>query len=276
VQEKVLALLYEGSSHGYEICTLLGKEYSNLRLNTLYRWLSDMEEKGLVKSEITSCSSGINRRVYRIIEPGMQRMLNLLQDSIKLVLRFYEEYQRYTLGENWPKTVIDTPIEEKGRILFSEYPRFTEGNAILIEHLAGRTRSGIVDVIGRGKSVFSSKVDVRLLSGSMKKIPVRQECFREVWLSGLPDALSLHSIIPECKRVLVKGGILRVVSSRIFSNIGEGHSLDKFIKATSVHLFPEVGVIEVDYLRTEFQSHFGSWREVDVSSGIVVFSAQKL
>jgi PadR family transcriptional regulator, regulatory protein PadR len=66
-----LVLLREESSYGYELMERLEEfSFEEIRAQTLYRTLRQMEQESLCKSEWGTSESGQTRRMYSITESG--------------------------------------------------------------------------------------------------------------------------------------------------------------------------------------------------------------
>lgn len=99
IEARLLLLLREGESHGYELI----EKINDFPLSdgppdpgAVYRTLRVMEEQGLVKSEWDTKQSGPARRVYRIPEEGEERLygwvvsLKKRKEAIEKFLATYE------------------------------------------------------------------------------------------------------------------------------------------------------------------------------------------
>ncbi|MHA1961051.1 MAG: helix-turn-helix transcriptional regulator [Candidatus Thorarchaeota archaeon] len=271
----MLTLLHEGRSYGYEMMRFLRRDYSNLRLNTLYRWLSELEDEGLVVSETKSRPNGPERRIYSITWKGRERTLFLLRKAIGLVFQFYEDYQRYMMGNEWSHIAADSPIANQGRLLYTEFPRITEKSTSLIGLLQKRSKTGILDIVGDDAVTREAGINTRAHAASMTDLPFRRGKFGEVWLNGVPKCDELLSVLTECHRILKKQGILRIISSNAYpSEVFEGR-LDEFIEATASFLFPEEGITEINSLCNCIRSAFGNCEVEELYPRVYVLSAYK-
>ncbi|MHA1959816.1 MAG: helix-turn-helix transcriptional regulator [Candidatus Thorarchaeota archaeon] len=275
VQDQVLTLLHEGSSYGYEIMRLLRTEYDTLRLNTLYRWLSELEGDGLVVSETRSRPNGPERRVYSITWKGRERTLVLLRKAIRLVYQFYEDYQRFMMGEDWPYIAATNPVTIPGRVLYTEFPRITDKSASLIELLQARSETRVLDIVGDDAVARKAGIRGRSHAARMTELPFRQGHFGEVWLNGLPTCDELPAVLAECQRILKKQGVLRIIPSHVFPTGTFESRLDEFIEATVNLLFPENGIVGINSLCADIRGAFGNCIVDEVFPRVYVFSATK-
>jgi len=101
LRPSLLLMLAENESHGYELydqLESLGFDPECLDSSILYRDLRDMEEMGLIESKWDDeDSKGPKRRVYRILDVGMNRLgewidnLGNIQDQIDQIIKRYQK-----------------------------------------------------------------------------------------------------------------------------------------------------------------------------------------
>jgi DNA-binding PadR family transcriptional regulator len=274
IRDRVLLVLDDGPSHGYEILSILNEYAPDLRLTTLYRWLHEMEEEGLISSEFQAGPHGPDRRVYSLGARGENRLREVLKDSIDIVMHFYDAYRRASIGNLFD--MIDETFETpSGRVLFTAFPRIRESDIPTIEYLRRYNERGQVDVLGDSAAVEKIDRKHRRMNGHITDIPSPNERFSQVWISGVPTRHVLHSSIIESNRVLKSGGVLRVLAPFVYFEGAEEPDLGTFVKTTAIQLFPELGMSDADDIGEVIESVMPECSAMDVFPGLVVFLAKK-
>ena len=167
IQNRILLLLEQGASYGYDIIRQLGNEYGDIRLNTLYRWLYDMEENNLLESDVRPGPFGPKRRVYSLAPLGKRLIRNLLKDSLELVTDYFDDYLRQR-ADNIPRILEDLGSSGLNpRILFSGFPRIRMSDIELIKNLASRNGKTRIDIIGSAVEIGNPDIGLRRLDGDI-------------------------------------------------------------------------------------------------------------
>ena len=90
IEPRILLLLMEGDSYGYEIVEKMNTRFhalgGEIDTATIYRKLRDMEREGLVTSRWATGESGPPRRIYTITLDGQDRLygwIKLIKERIK-------------------------------------------------------------------------------------------------------------------------------------------------------------------------------------------------
>ncbi|MFX1603327.1 MAG: PadR family transcriptional regulator [Promethearchaeota archaeon] len=275
VKDRILLALDKTPLHGYDLLQTLPIEVGRPQLTTLYRWLHEMEAEGLAKSKIHPGPHGPDRRVYELGPRGETRLREILRNSIDVVLHFYDSY-RHTAA-TYLFDVLDVPEIERveGRILFAAFPRLKERDLRTIEYLSERNSGEPLDILGDCTLVSRTRLPFRELKGNICDVAVPNEALAEIWLSGVPERSVLPRAIAECKRVLVQGGILKIIAPFAFFEEPARPSLGEFIRVTATHLFPELGVVEGDDVGTVIEANFTDCGAFETFPGLVVFWAVK-
>ena len=99
--------------------------------------------------------------------------------------------------------------------------------------------------------------------------------YSEVRLNGIPPGDQLLETVTECKRVLIRGGILRMVAPFLFFAKPEKGTLGEFIRVTAVSQFPELGVVEGNEVLRTIQQNFSKHGTYETKLGEVHFWAIK-
>ncbi|TFG32020.1 methyltransferase domain-containing protein [Candidatus Thorarchaeota archaeon] len=275
VQDRILSILEEGPSYGYEIFRQLGSDYGDLRLNTLYRWLVDMEENSLIHSEISPGPLGPNRRVYSITMGGKKQVHLLLRDSIQLLLNFYDDYRRFLINNLEGILKHVSSVYPSGHTLLLFGSGITKREQAILDFITERCRPNPVYAVGDKCIISGSKKKLRLLGGSLTKIPSRSNSFNEIWVTKLPEREYWSDTLNECKRVLKKGGRIWILPAFAYLIPPFQHTIEDFLRVTAVHLFPNLGVIESESLRKEIQASFSEGGACEIAYGVTAFWAIK-
>ena len=275
VQDEILAILAEGPSYGYEIIKHLENGRGEIRLNTVYRWLSEMENRHLVESELCSGSSGPSRRVYRLAVRGRRRVRGLFKNAVSLVLQLYDEYRYYSMGGL--AAILDgSEVEYSGgKILLSGVPRLIERDLELARFLVSRSDKGQIRTVGDSTVLAGSGINYHVHDGTLCDISAPSRYFQEVWICGVPRLEILNTALPEVKRVLNVGGTMRVVSSRVYFDEPTEHRLDDFLIMSAIHLFPSLGIVDAKTLLSEIEAVFGNCSGQEIFQGVGLFRGEK-
>ncbi len=274
-QDEILAILAEGPSYGYEIIKHLENDGGEIRLNTVYRWLSDMENRDLVESEICPGSSGPSRRVYRLAVRGRRRVRGLFRNAVGLVMQLYDDYRYYSMG-GLAAILVHSEIDRNvGRILVSGVPRLVERDLELAKYLASRSDRGRLRTVGDSTVLAGSGIDHYVHDGTLCDISAPSRFFQEVWICGVPSLDILSLSLPEVKRVLNIGGTLRILSSRVCFDEPKEHRLDDFLLMSAIHLFPKLGIVDAKTLHSEIEAVFGNCCGQEIFQGVGLFRGDR-
>jgi len=272
IRNRILLILDTGPVHGYDILRSLNEHVSDLRLTTLYRWLHTMESEGLVNSEIQPGPHGPDRRVYQLGVRGELRLRDILRDSIEVLMHFYDAYRHSITGNLYEIMQPDLKSPE-GCILFASNPRIRMNDIATIQHLS-ESSNGPIEILGDSTIVTSLEIKHRVLKGSLGNIPSPNDRFSQLWISGVPDREELHKAIIEFKRVLVKGGVLRILAPFVYFNKPRQPDLGEFVRITAIQLFPELGMADGNDVANILESVFPDCGVLDIFPGLVVFWAR--
>ncbi|MHA1637435.1 MAG: PadR family transcriptional regulator [Candidatus Thorarchaeota archaeon] len=274
IRNRILLVLDTGSCHGYDILRALNEHVDNLRLTTLYRWLHAMESEGLVESTIQPGPHGPDRRVYRLGARGELRLREMLKDSIGVVMHFYDAYRHSVTGHLHKLFHEDQKIPE-GRILFASEPRIKENDIATLRYLNEQNGKGSIEIIGDTTVLASLGIKHKALKGNLGDIPSPNERFAQIWISGVPDRQLLQRAVLEFKRVLVRGGILRILAPFVYFNEPEQPDLGEFVRLTAMQLFPELGMADGHDVADILEAVFPDCGALDIFPGLVIFWARK-
>lgn len=275
IEDRILLALDKNACHGYDLLRVLPEDAGRIQLTTLYRWLHDMESRGLIASEKQPGPHGPHRRVYTLGPRGEGRLRRVLKEAIEVVLHFYDAYRHQTSAGVYDS--LDSLVEKtvEGDFLFTAHPRITMNELELIRFLARRCEGARLHIIGDNEVVKRANIKHRHLQGGIHDIPASNDAFAEVWVSGVPERQVLPRVVAECKRVLLPGGTMRITAPFVFFDEPEKPTLGDFIRVTSVHLFPDLGVVEGNDVGSVIESMFTTCGAFETFPGLVEFWAVK-
>ncbi|TFF94620.1 PadR family transcriptional regulator [Candidatus Thorarchaeota archaeon] len=272
---RILLCLDKRPSHGYELLEALPDELSDLRLTTLYRWLHSMEEEGYVESEMQPGPHGPERRIYSLGPRGEGKLRDVLKDAIETILHFYDAY-RYSASEHLFDILDNSdPRLVNGRKLYVPIPWLRRRDTDFVEYLAKRNKNGPIDILGDTSLLCGLDVKFREMKGSFDDIPLPNDKLAEIWIHGNPRPDIIPRMFTEAKRVLKNEGVLRFVAPYAYLNEPKRPTLEEFIRVTSVHLLPDLGVVEGTEIARLLSDMFGHAGALQTLPGLVVFWAVK-
>ena len=253
---------------------MLGNDYGDLRVPTLYRWLYELERKQFIVSEIRPGLNSPERKFYRLTPYGQLHMTYLLRDAIDLVLHYYEDYQYYFL--NCLSDYLSDLKQEytEGRILFLAYPRLLYRDLELLNQIRERIGEFDVDIMG-DLGYLDDDPQIHTLQGNSCNIPSSSKRYREVWLCRTPDLDDLAFTISECKRVLKRKGVLRIMLPHIIFDEPSLLGLDEFVRVTSFHMFPELQIMNGNQIHKVIETYFPVNGYLEPIPGTAIFWAVK-
>ena len=234
-----------------------------------------MESKNLVKSEIGSGPKGPKRKIYSLTSRGKKRTIKVLRDSISLVLRVYCNFRKHAFPADIGTLLGEESSSINGRILYAAYPKIFDLDINILEALSKKREGLPIDVLSDTGILNERGIKHRFLKGDPWDIPASDEKFGEIWLSGLLDKKMLRPSFQECKRVLMAGGMLKVVAPYVSQEAKETPSVGDFILVTAATLFPELGVFESEELRDAIAEIFDDYGHYEIYPDMLVYWARK-
>lgn len=265
----------QGPCYAYEMMRMLGNDYGDLRLTTLYRWLYELERNHIIVSEIRPGSNSPERKFYRLTSDGQIYMTHLLRDAIDLVLHYYEDYQHYFLN-CVSEYLSDLKLEySNGRILFLAYPRLLYRDLEILSEIREKIGKLDVDIMGDLGYLDDNDPQIHILQGNPCNIPSSNRKYSEVWLCRTPRMENLAFVVSKCKRVLKRDGVLRIILPRIFFDEPSNPGLDEFVKITSFHMFPQLHVMNGNQIHRVIETYFPVNGYLEPILGTAIFWAVK-
>ncbi len=252
VQNQILLILDQQACHGYEIRRRLAPRVGDIEITTLYRWLHEMEKKGLVASHQQPGPHGPNRRVYQLGERGERALRHLLRDSLDVVLHFYDEYRRSLLEQQFNLSELPRGQPPPGPTLAGILTPYYGYERQFFEFQLWRMNGEPLYVLGDVKLVGHRKDQIKHVEGDPWDVASQGNRFGEVWILGVPPREKLPRTVVEVKRILKPGGFFRMNVPFAFFDEPQTPTLDAFIRVTASHLFPELGIFEGSELQHIF------------------------
>jgi len=273
VQDEILLLLSNEFLHGYAIWNAVLRDYPDLRLNTLYRWMNDLETRGLVVGTIELGVRGPNRKVYSLTHNGRQRVFLLIRNAFKLVIDVYKKYQLFSALHFSNLSQFSEISFSNSRALIAPFDQFYDFDHNLLQILIDAMRGRRVDFVGRLQDISNIHPRPHILKGTIQNLPVKKDVYGDIWLLGIPKRRTFSTSIEECKRLLRRGGTLYLAIPFLISSNDRAPVFGSFITTAMIHIFPELELIEFHEIESIMKSHF---RETGIFElGIPIVWAKK-
>jgi len=273
IQDEILLLLSSAPLHGYGIWNIVLEDYPEMRLNTLYRWLNDLEARMLIEGITAEGIRGPNRKVYKLTSSGQQRVFLQIRNAIRLMVDIYRRYRLFSALHFSNILQLADSTFPNGRVLIAPFNQFLDFEHSLIQSLIDAMRCRRVDFIDRVPGLLKLHPRTRVLRGSTQDLPVKNESYGEIWLCGIPRKNSFGPSVEECKRVLIKGGTLYLAIPFLISLDLPGSDFGTFINNTISQVFPDLGLMEYHQVELIMKNYFEASGVLDC--GIHVFWAKK-
>jgi len=269
---RILLTIDKQPSSIYDIVSMTN--FADPKRTRLPKLLKSMENDNLVVSALQPGPLGPYRRIY---EPGPEAeefLVESLRNAVETILHFYDEYRSSYSGalNNLGK---NPELETKdGRILFASYPQVNVNDLNEIRELSSN-RDVTISIIGPEDILRKTGITYDIVGTDVMKIESPSKSYSEVRLSGIPPRNQLLKTVAEFKRVLNRGGILRMVAPFLFFENSEITTLGEFIRVTAVNKFPELGVVDGNEILRIIQQNFSKHGAYETKLGKVHFWAIK-
>jgi len=256
IQDEILLLLSNESLHGYGIWSAILVDYPYMRLNTLYRWMNNLETRGFVEGNIEQGVKGPNRKVYLLTNDGRQRVLLLIRNAFKLIIDIYRKYQLFSALHFSNLSQLSEISFSNSRALIAPFNQFFDFDHNLLQILVDAMRGRRVDFVGRLQDISNVHPKPRILKGTIQNLPVKKDVYGDIWLLGVPKKSTFSPSIEECKRLLMRGGTLYLAIPFLLSSSDRAPVFGSFITNAMIHIFPELELIESHEIESIMQSFF--------------------
>ncbi len=249
--------------------------YADPRRTRLPKLLKAMEDNGLVVSALQPGPLGPYRRMYEIGPEAESHLRESLKSSIETILHFYDVYRRENPQKMYDFTEFEHPRKTKGRILYAAFPHLKTIDLDRIRELSLTSDNSSISVVGPDLILRKTGINYDVVGNEITAISADSKTFSEIHLHGVPEKEILPEALIECKRVLMRKGLLRMHASFAFFNEPQKPTIEEFIRITSCELFPELGVVEGEQLGNVIAHYFPNMKIYETSLGEVIFEATK-
>lgn len=270
---RILLTIDQQPSSIYDILYSM-TNFSDPKRTRLPKLLKSMENENLVISALQPGPLGPYRRIY---EPGPEAedyLIEKLRGAMETILHFYDEY-RTALHISTIKELDDDDIPSiDGNILFAAYPKANVNDLNEIRYWATH-RDVSISIVGQDDIFCKTGISYKIVGLDITSIESSSKTFSEVYLRGIPPIEKLPDVIAECKRVLARGGVLRMVAPFVFFDEPEKGSFEEFIRSTATDRFPELGIIDGNEVQNIIEQNFSKYGTIKTNLGEVLFWAIK-
>jgi len=233
-----------------------------------------MENENLVKSALQPGPLGPYRRIYEPGPEAAEYLIHNLQCSMETILHFYDAYRQSNNGsESTDDEELKIPTKD-GNILYAAYPQADVRDLDEIRTLSSN-RLMEISIIGSDDILSKTGIAYSVVGDDITQIKVAANTFSEIHLRGIPPLGFLSTAIAECKRVLCRGGILRIEAPFVFFNEVEKLTLEGFIRETIISKFPELGLIDGHEVIRIIEENFSKHGKIETKRGLIYFWAIK-
>lgn len=273
LMRKILLTIDQHPSSIYDILYSI-TNFSDPKRTRLPKLLKSMENDNLVVSALQPGPLGPYRRIYKPGPEADKFLIENLRNAIETILHFYNAYRTtnpgelYELGQNPELTTKD------GKILYASYPQVKINDLNEIRDLSSN-RNVTISILGPDDILIKTGISYDVIGSNIMDIESPSKTFSEVRLRGVPPRNQLLKAIEECKRVMVRGGILRMIVPFVFFDEPENATLGEFIQVTAATQFPELGVIEGSDILHIISRNFSKHGTYETKLGKVHFWAIK-
>lgn len=270
---RILLTIDKQPSSIYDILYSLSN-FSDPKRTRLPKLLKSMENENLVKSALQPGPLGPYRRIYEPGPEAEQYLIQNLQSSMETILHFYDAYRQ---SDNGYDEVDEEDLEiptKNGNILFAAYPQADVLDLDEIRTLSCN-REIELSIIGPDDIFSKTGIIYNVVGEDITQIEAAANTFSEIHLRGIPPIESLTHAIAECKRVLSRGGVLRIKVPFVFFNEVEKSTLEGFIRDTIINKFPELGLVDGNEIVRVIGENFSKHSKIETKRGFVYFWAIK-
>lgn len=273
VQDEILLLLSNKSLHGYSIWNIVLTDYPEMRLNTLYRWMNDLEARGLIDGIMEQGVRGPKRKVYDLTENGKLRVVFLIRNAVKLMTDIYRRYRLFSALHFSNVSQLAELAFSDSRALIASFSQFADFDFGILQSLVEAMRGRRIDFLGPVQGISKIHHKPRLLKGNIQSLSAKSEVYGDIWLIGVPRRSSFGPTMKECKRTLMKDGTLFLAIPFLISSCPSGSDFGSFMTNTLVEIFPELEIMEFCEIESILKNHFKEFGVLDF--GIHVLWAKK-
>ena len=242
LMRKILLTIDQHPSSIYDILYSM-TDFSDPKRTRLPKLLKSMENDNLVVSALQPGPLGPYRRIYKSGPEAEKFLVENLRNAIETILHFYNSYRTSNPGELYELGQNPELATKDGKILYASYPQVKVNDLNEIRDLSSN-RNVTISILGPDDILSKTGISYDVVGANIIAIESPSKTYSEVRLRGVPPRNQLPKAIEECKRVMVRGGILRMIAPFVFFDEPEKATLGEFIRSTTATQFPELGVVE--------------------------------
>ena len=273
LMRKILLTIDEHPSSIYDILYSM-TNFSDPKRTRLPKLLKSMENDNLVVSALQPGPLGPYRRIYKTGPEAEKFLLENLRSAIETMLHFYNAYRIANPGELFELGQNPSLDTKDGKILYASYPKVKVNDLNEIRDLSSN-RDITISILGPDDILSKTGISYDVVGTNIMDIESPSKTYSEVRLRGVPPRDQLPKAIEECKRVLVRGGILRMMAPLVYFGKSEKITLGEFIRVTAATQFPELGVVEGSDILQIIHQNFSKHGTYETKLGEVHFWAIK-
>jgi DNA-binding PadR family transcriptional regulator len=274
IMKKILLTIDRHPSSIYDIQYSIANQ-SELVQTRLPKLLKSMEDAGLVRSALQPGPLGPYRRMY---EPGPKApdyLNESLKDAIETILHFYSINKRKNPRADMNQGKEPERIRSSGTILFAAYPHLTVDDLEEIRMLLSSMNEISIAVVGNDNILGKTGIAYQHLGLDLFDIEAESDSIAEIRIRGTPSKDNMLGVFAECKRILMREGILRITVPFVFSNESVDGKLESFIMSVVERQFSHFGLLDGEEIQRVLETHFSRNGSYETQLGETAFWAIK-
>ncbi|MFW9770375.1 MAG: hypothetical protein ACFFEM_16270, partial [Candidatus Thorarchaeota archaeon] len=179
-----------------------------------------------------------------------------------------------------PQKLYDFPNEMQnkrpaGKILFAAFLAMTTDDVETIREILTSSEQSSISIIGPHQILTKTGIKFDYVGENATKITSENKTFSEIYFNGIPNLDDLDKAISECKRIMVRKGVLKINIPFAYFEDPVRPAIGEFIQITATNLFPELGIVEGTKVKEVLEKYFPKNGMYETSLGEVVFWAVK-
>jgi DNA-binding PadR family transcriptional regulator len=270
IMKRILLTIDKHPSSIYDIQYSVS-DLSDPRITRLPKLLKSMEDDGLVTSALQPGPLGPYRRMYQLGPRAHEYLNDSLKDAIETILCFYNINRRKSPRGNIGCSKEPERTLSSGSILFAAFPHLTVDDLEEIRMLLSSTDGISISIVGKDQILSRTGIVYKHLGFDILEIQAESKSVSEIRLRGIPSQNDLPGAIAECKRVLVRNGILRFTAPFIFSEESVNAKLEDFIRSVAKSQFQNLGLVDGEIVQRIMDFHFLKNGSYETQLGEITF-----
>jgi DNA-binding PadR family transcriptional regulator len=274
IMKKILLIIDRHPSSIYDIQYSIVNQ-SELVRTRLPKLLKSMEDTGLLKSALQPGPLGPYRRMYELGPKAYDYLNDSLKDAIETILHFYNINRRKNLGADMDQRNEPGRIQSSGTFLFAAYPHLTVDDLEEIRMLLSSTSEISIAIVGDDNILGKTGIEYQHLGSDLFDIRAENNTIAEIRIHGFPSKDNMLGVFTECKRILMRDGMLRITVPFVFSNELVDAKLESFIMSVVEHQFSHLGLLDREEILRIFETYFSRHGSYETQLGEMAFWAIK-